>query len=54
MKNFRRDVLNKLHDKRLIEYDRETEMVTLSPTGAKQVEEDILPRLKTRQRSRTS
>jgi hypothetical protein len=48
MKNFRRDVLTKLHDERLIEYDRETEMVTLSPTGAELVEEKVLPKIKTR------
>lgn len=48
MKNFRRDVLNKLHAARLIEYDRESEMVTLSPTGAALVEEEILPKLRAR------
>jgi hypothetical protein len=31
MKNYRRDVLNKLHADRFIEYDRESEMITLSP-----------------------
>ena len=47
---FRRDVLNRLHGKRLIEYDRESEMVTLSPTGAAFVEKEILPKLGTRKR----
>ena len=48
MKNYRRDVLNKLHTDRLIEYDRESEMVMLSPIGAQEVEEKILPKVKTR------
>jgi len=48
MKNYRRDVLNKLHADRFIEYDRESEMITLSPTGAQEVEEKILPKVKTR------
>jgi len=48
MKNYRRDVLNKLHADRFIEYDRESEMITLSPKGAQEVEEKILPKVKTR------
>jgi len=43
--NFRRDVLMKLHSERLLEYDRESEMVTLSPSGAKVVEEKVLPKI---------
>ena len=39
---YRRDVLNKLHKSRLLEYDRETEMVTISPTGVARVETEIL------------
>lgn len=46
--NYRRDVLNKLHADRFIEYDRESEMITLSPTGAQEVEEKILPKVRTR------
>ncbi len=48
MKNYRRDVLNKLHASRRIEYDRESEMVTLSPTGAQEVEEKVLRKVKTK------
>jgi hypothetical protein len=48
MKSYRRDVLNKLHADRCIEYDRESEMITLSPTGAQEVEEKILRKVKTR------
>ena len=42
---FRRDVLRPLHKDRLIEYDAETETVTISPKGLKKVEDDILPSL---------
>jgi hypothetical protein len=43
--NYRRDVLAKLHKARLIEWDRDTEMAVLSPTGVAEVEELILPRI---------
>jgi hypothetical protein len=43
--NFRRDVLARLHKARLIEWDRETEMAILSPAGAKEVENTILPKI---------
>jgi len=43
--NFRRDVLARLHKARLIEWDRDTEMAVLSPTGAEEVESSILPKL---------
>jgi len=43
MSVYRRDVLRRLHDKRLIEYDRETEMAVISPLGIQRVEEKILP-----------
>jgi hypothetical protein len=43
--HYRRDVLVPLHKARLIEFDRETETAHLSPTGAKNVEEDILPKI---------
>lgn len=39
---YKKRVLLPLHDKRLIEYDRESEVVYLSPLGAKEVEEKIL------------
>jgi hypothetical protein len=42
--SFRRDVLKPLHRSRLIEYDRENETVQLSPRGAAQVEEELLPK----------
>jgi len=34
--------------KRLIEYDRESEMVMLSPIDAKWVEEEFLPKIRPR------
>ncbi len=39
---FKRSILKPLHEKRLIEYDRETECAFLSPTGVKEVEENLL------------
>lgn len=41
--DFKRWVLNPLHKKRFIELDNENGMVILSPTGAKEVEDSILP-----------
>lgn len=41
--SYRRDVLRALHQLRLVEYDRVSEMVSISPLGARQVEEKILP-----------
>lgn len=43
--NYRRDVLAKLHRARLIEWDRETEMTVISPTGTIEVENRILPKM---------
>ena len=40
---YRRDVLTRLHKARLIEYDRETEMVAISPKGVRKVEVELLP-----------
>ena len=34
-----------LHKDRLIEYDRESETVNISPIGVKEVEDKILPQL---------
>jgi hypothetical protein len=42
---YRNDVLQKLHDARLIEYDKESGTVHLSPTGTTRVEKEILPGL---------
>ena len=39
---YRRDVLNKLHKARYVEYDRETQMVAISPKGVERVEREIL------------
>ena len=39
---FKRSVLESLHKKRLIEYDRGAEAITISPLGIKEVEERIL------------
>ncbi len=40
--NFVNLVLTDLHQKRLIEYDKQSELVYLSPSGAKLVEDEIL------------
>jgi hypothetical protein len=37
---YKRDVLRPLHAARLVEYDQETQTVTLSPLGIKKVEDD--------------
>lgn len=42
MSNFRSRVLGALHEMRLVEYDRSTETVTLSPAGAKKVESELI------------
>ena len=39
---FARRVLDGLHQKKLIEYDRDSELVYLSPKGAKMVEDELL------------
>lgn len=43
--SYRRDVLGRLHRSRLIEWDKETEMAIISPTGIAEVEVKILPKL---------
>lgn len=43
--NYRRDILSKLHKDRLIEWDRETEMAIISPTGINEVETKILTKI---------
>lgn len=40
---YRRDVLAKLHQARLIEWDKETEMAIISPLGINKIEKSILP-----------
>lgn len=44
--NYRRDILAKLHKARLIEWDKDTEMAIISPTGIDEVERSILPKIK--------
>lgn len=44
MSNFRERILKRLHADKLVEYDRATESVTLSPQGAAKVELEILGR----------
>jgi len=39
---FKSDVVRRLHKRRLVEHDKETESVTLSPVGAKYVEDKLL------------
>lgn len=39
---YRRDVLRRLHKARYVEYDEEAEMVRLSPTGIRRVENELL------------
>lgn len=43
--NYRRDILAKLHKARLIEWDKETEMAIISPTGIEEVENAILQKI---------
>jgi hypothetical protein len=45
MNDFRAKVLAPLHDSRLIEFDRETNTVLLSPRGAKETERKILSKI---------
>jgi len=42
LRDFRNKVLAPLHNKRLVEWDRETDTVSISPIGVKRVEEAIL------------
>lgn len=41
-RDYKRDVLLKLHKERLIEYDQETESIYISPLGIQEVEDTIL------------
>jgi hypothetical protein len=43
--NYKRDVIQKLHDSRLIECDQETDMAVISPTGISRVENSIIPKI---------
>lgn len=43
--NFKRDIIRKLHDERLIEWDEETDMAIISPTGISRVETSIIPKV---------
>jgi hypothetical protein len=43
---YRYDILAKLHAARMIEYDKDTQMVAISPIGIAEVEKKILPKLK--------
>lgn len=43
--NYRRDVLRPLHKRRLIEWDHDTEVAILSPTGIRDVETRLIPSL---------
>lgn len=43
--NFVRSVILPLHSARLVEYDRGTSFVFISPTGSKKVEDELLPSL---------
>ena len=42
---YRRDVLGQLHRARLVEWDKETEMAIISPSGIAKVESAVLPKL---------
>jgi hypothetical protein len=44
--NFRTAVIGALHKKRLIEHDKDTDFVLISPSGMKLVEDELLPKLK--------
>jgi hypothetical protein len=43
--DFKKDVLRRLHSSRFIEYDRENQVAMISPTGAAQLEEKVLPKI---------
>jgi len=43
--NYRRDVLSGLHSRRLIEWDRDTDIAIISPLGSEYVEKDIFGRI---------
>ncbi len=45
MNLFKTNVLKQLHEARLAEYDKEEEIVVISPLGINEVEENILPTL---------
>lgn len=42
VRDFRSKVLAPLHSRRMIEWDRDTDMVSISPLGAKRVEDSLL------------
>jgi hypothetical protein len=42
LSGFKKNVLRVLHKQRLVEYDAESEIAYISPTGARRVEEEIL------------
>jgi len=42
---YKRAILKPLHDKKIVEYDKETDIVHISPTGIFEVEKNILPSL---------
>ncbi len=46
--NFRSRVLQVLHRERFVEYDRQTDTVLLTPRGADEVDQTILPKIKVR------
>lgn len=41
-RTYRRDVLGRLHSSRLVEYDRDEQIVAISPKGVTYVEENLL------------
>ncbi len=47
MANYKRDIIQKLHDSRLIEWDEDTNMAVISPIGISRVEGTIIPKVKT-------
>ena len=44
--NYRNNILARLHKSRLIEWDKDSEMAIISPTGIDEVEQSILPKIK--------
>ncbi|HEX3432554.1 MAG TPA: hypothetical protein VHT25_00660 [Solirubrobacteraceae bacterium] len=46
MDHFRTKVITPLHKQRLIEFDRETKTVLLSPSGSDETEKSVLPKIK--------
>lgn len=43
---YKRAILKPLHERKIVEYDKETDIVHISPTGISEVEKNILPNMR--------